>query len=453
MKRAEKSSFRDPSGHIFHLNGNIYRQINSSYQSAYDQLMSSGLYHELVERNWLITHEETNIPITEGVYKLIKPKRIDHINYPYEWCFSQLKEAALLTLGIQKAAIEKGMILKDATGFNICFVAQHPVFIDTLSFEKYDQTKPWVAYRQFCECFLAPLLLAQHAGAGMIRMLSLYPDGIPLSVCSQLLPWTSTLKPLPALHVHLQGAIGSNGSGKNNTGSFTKEKMLRIINHLEKGISKMDAGEKKTNWSHYYEETILQGDYLAQKKKGVIELTSNIEFDSVIDLGANAGAFSILFAEQGKRTLATDSDHLAIEHLFQESKKLDLPITALVTDLMNPSPDLGWNNEERASFSARQKADLVLALALVHHLCIGKNLPFDMLFEGLSAYGKYLLIEFVPKDDEKVKLLLNHRKDIFDHYHEAGFIAAAEAYYSFLGVMEIGNMGRKLFLMKNKLIP
>ncbi len=453
MKRTEKSSFRDPSGHIFIHEGIVFRQVNASYASCYDQLMSSGLYATLTEKNWLITHQELSLPDIKGPYKVIKPAQLDAINYPHEWSFSQLKDAALLTLRIQRTALAHGMILKDATGYNVVYINQSPVFIDTLSFDIYNESAPWVAYRQFCECFLAPLLLAKHGGADMIRMLAIYPDGIPVSLCNKLLPWTSRLNSLAALHIHLQSSVGAKSSRASKTGGFSKAKVLRIIDHLERGISALNIADKETNWSNYYSDSILQGQYLENKKNAVMQLTKKIAYRSVLDLGANQGEFSILLANQGKKITATDSDHLAIDKLYSASRALKLPITTLVVDLMNPSPALGWNNEERSRFAKRQQADLVMALALVHHLCIGKNLPFDMLFEGLSGLGRYLLVEFISKEDEKVRLLLQHRKDIFDQYDEAHFITAFGEFYNLLEAMEIGSTGRKLYLLENKLRP
>jgi SAM-dependent methyltransferase len=451
MKRTEKSSFRDPSGHIFMRDGTVYRQINASYSQSYDHLMASGLYDEITKKNWLISHIE--LPDEPGAYKIIRPAQLVGINYPHEWSFSQLKDAALLTLQIQRTAIDRGMVLKDATGYNIVFTDQYPIFIDTLSFEIYDDSQPWVAYRQFCECFLAPLLLAQHAGGDMIRMLSVHPNGIPLSLCSKLLPWTSRWKTLSSLHVHLQLSVASKKSAAEQNIIFSKAKMLRIIDHLHRGISDLSAGDKESTWGNYYNDSILPGQYLDDKKNAVVQLTEKISFRSVLDLGANQGEFSILMAEKGKKVTATDSDHLAIDKLYLASKARSMPITALVNDLMNPSADMGWNNEERTRFSKRHQADLVMALALVHHLCIGKNLPFDMLFEGLSSLGQFLLIEFVPKHDEKVSLLLQHRKDVFDQYDEAHFEAAFREFYHLLEVMEIGSTGRKLYLLENKLRP
>ena len=155
------SSFRDPSGFVFKHAGSIYRQVNKVYKSDYELLMKSGLYDALVGSNLLVPHAEVKTPAPHGEgWRTIKPASIPLISYPYEWAFGMLKDAALTTLKIQKIAINHGMSLKDASAFNIQFLNGSPIFIDTLSFEKYEEGKPWVAYKQFVEHFLAPLVLS-----------------------------------------------------------------------------------------------------------------------------------------------------------------------------------------------------------------------------------------------------------------------------------------------------
>jgi hypothetical protein len=447
MKINEPSSFRDPSAHIFSVDGIYYRYLNPSYRAAYEQLMNSGLYTKLIDLGYLISHEEED-PQSEDAYKVLKPRQLQFISYPYEWSFSQLKDAALLTLKIQRASLQFGLSLKDATGFNIVFEGNKPIFIDSTSFEIYEPTKPWIAYRQFCECFLGPLLLADYFGSDMIGMLGQFPDGVPVDMTSRLLPMSSRLKMLPLLHIHLQKAVGSTTSTKET--SFSKEKLIRIIDHLERGISRLTAEGEVTTWSRYYEETILPGEYLEAKKKAVTDLCSQIKFQHVLDLGANTGEFSLLMASQGKQVLATDVDRRCIDRLYRSSS--DQRITAIVIDMMNPTPAIGWTNTERRSFLQRSRAELVMALALVHHLCIGKNLPFEKLAEGLAHLGDYLLIEFVPKSDPKIQGMLKHREDIFPDYTEEHFTDAFTSYYEILDSTPIPQTGRKLFLLRKKMM-
>ena len=176
------SSFRDPSGFMFHQDGVLYRQVNQSYQEDYDLLMESGLYQHLSSARALISHEECSLdiaPVPGLAYKVLKPEPIPFVSYPYEWCFDQLKDAAVLTLSIARRALQYGMILKDASAFNVQFKNGRPIFIDTLSFERYLPGAPWIAYKQFCQHFLAPLALMAKKDIRLAQLMRLYINGIP----------------------------------------------------------------------------------------------------------------------------------------------------------------------------------------------------------------------------------------------------------------------------------
>ena len=196
------SSFRDPSGFLFWRDGTLFRHLNESYREDYRMLMNSGLYARLTIKRFLIPHTEIDD-------HTIKPEIIPFISYPYEWCFSQLKDAALLTLQIQKEALDTGMILKDARAFNIQFLNGAPIFIDTLSFERYRAGEPWMGYRQFCQHFLAPLALMAYDDARLNTLSRVFLDGIPLDLAARLLPWRSMMR--PSLFIHLHAHAKSHG--------------------------------------------------------------------------------------------------------------------------------------------------------------------------------------------------------------------------------------------------
>ena len=203
------SSFRDPSGFVFRRDGELLRQINRSYRPHYECLFNSGLYQAAVESQSLIPHEEICGPLTdaENGWKIIRPRPVGFVSYPYEWCFSQLKEAALLTLGIQKLALKHGMSLKDASAYNVQFDRGRPIFIDTLSFERYQEGNPWVAYRQACQHFLAPLALMSMRDVRLNQLLIANLDGVPLDLASKLLPARSRVRPSLLFHLHLHARM------------------------------------------------------------------------------------------------------------------------------------------------------------------------------------------------------------------------------------------------------
>ena len=219
------ASFRDPAGFIFEHGGKFYRQVNKTYAADYTLLKQSGLYDQLVKENLLLAHEELDECLTDhgDWYKTLLPEQLPFVSYPYEWGFNQWKDAALLTLRIAKMAMLHGLILKDATPFNIQFVNGSPVWIDTLSFEKYDSTKPWIAYRQFLECFIAPLLLARYKSPELLKFFQLYPDGIPLKLLAKLLPFKSRLNINILLHVFLPAKLTGNKESGTKTNRYIQQ--------------------------------------------------------------------------------------------------------------------------------------------------------------------------------------------------------------------------------------
>ena len=444
------SSFRDPSGFVFESAGKLYRQINASYAEDYDLLMQSGLYKLLTERGWLITHEEVDLHVANatGGYKTILPQFVPFIAYPYEWCFEQLQDAAILTLQILKSAIDHGMILKDASPYNIQFRFGIPIQIDTLSFQKYDERQPWIAYRQFCECFLYPLLVAKYTGLETHRLFMAYPQGIPARVAAGLLPLKSRFTLSNWLHVFLAASVSKPGQQKET--DFNKSKLLRIILHLESIITALKPRVKnKSVWDHYYEEEILNDQYLNDKKEIVKRMVTGQD-KNIIDLGCNRGLFSQLLSGPGKNIVAVDDNAYSISKLYTSAREKQNRILPLCIDLMNPPGDAGFGNKERKVFFERMRFDLCLCLALVHHLCIGRNVPFENLAAFLGRVADRLIIEFIPKEDAKVQLILLSRKDIFPQYDQQNFESAFKKFFQLEDSKQIQGSKRVVYRMKTK---
>jgi len=415
--------------------------------------MKGGLYHNLTKKNWLLTHTEIidNIDLQIPGSLIILPSQIPVITYPYEWSFDMWKDAALLTLQIAKEAVAAGMMLKDATPFNIQFLNGKPVFIDTLSFEKYNEEKPWIAYRQFCECFLAPLLLQQYCNCEAGKLLIIYPEGIPLKILISLLPKKAKWNLHTYLHIYLQANIKKSKTSSNSKAAqqFTKAKMLVLLNSLIDYVKNRYLKKAKTTWDDYYSETILKDDYLQAKTILVQSFLLRISYSSIVDLGANDGYFSLLFKNTPIQIIAVDGDENCINELYLNIKKNKiLNILPVINTLNNPSPAIGWNNAERGSLKERIKGDVVFALALVHHLAISCNVPLSFIAGWLAPMAKYLLIEFVPKTDEKVQLLLQNREDIFDDYTIINFEKIFAKEYQIIYQQQITGTDRILYLMK-----
>lgn len=453
------SSYRDPSGFVFLFAEEIYRQINHSYKDNYDLLMQSGLYQQLVQEGDLIAHGEVDLNIQDpNMYKVIKPRQIPFISYPYEWSFSQLKDAALLTLKIQKKALSFGLTLKDASAYNIQFLDGKPIFIDTLSFEKYKVGNPWLAYKQFCEHFLAPLALLAYTDERLARLSQIYIDGIPLDLATKILPGKIRLKPFLFIHIYLHSLKQRQYSDHN---ILTEKKVklgdsaiTALIDNLESSVKNIKLKHKKTTWSDYssddhcesYEDVAMQA-----KKEYVSEFLDLAQAKEIWDLGSNTGLYSRIAARKGIAVISMDFDEMAVERNYLNVKKNnEKNILPLIMDLINPSPDIGWHNQERLALLSRHLPDTVLALALVHHLAISKNLPFYKISEFLVAISKKLIIEFVPKEDKQTQRLLRNREDIFNEYNQEEFERIFSLMFDIKEKKEIPNSKRILYLMVAK---
>ncbi|MEP6755642.1 MAG: SAM-dependent methyltransferase [Chthonomonadales bacterium] len=454
----ESSSFRDPNGFIFRADGVVYRQIQASYQSDFELLISSGLYRKLADIGLLIPHSEApvDMAITNDAWKVIHPVPIPFITYPYEWCFSQLKDAALLTLAIQKFAIEHGMSLKDASAYNIQYLRGQPIFIDTLSFEEFQPGQPWVAYRQFCQHFLAPLALMSHVDIRLSQLLKVHIDGIPLDLASSLLPFKTRLNFGLLTHVHLHGAAQKKYESTGLKKSEQKPHLpmnatLGLLDSLETTVKKLTWKPAGTEWADYYDATNYSNVAMQRKLELVEGMISQITPApaTVWDLGANRGVFSRTVANSERSVISWDIDPAAVEKNYLDCKADGASnLLPLIQDLTNPSPAIGWNLHERGSLIDRSPADALLALALIHHLCIGNNVPLIQVAKFFREIGNWLIIEFVPKVDSQVQRLLSSREDVFLHYTQANFDAAFSQYFEIVRAEPVPESERILYLMK-----
>lgn len=446
----ESSSFRDRDGFIFYKNGSIYRAIQPAYKNTWDLLTASSFFNDLIKENKTVSFtEEAGTSLFPGAYKILNVQKIPFVSYPVEWTFAQLKKAALLTLSIQKKALQHNFTLKDASAYNIQFIGNKAIFIDTLSFDQYKNGEPWHAYKQFCQHFLGPLLLCHYGLAETKSLFLTYIDGIPLNISSALLPLKSRFNLLAYTHIHLHARFEKKHAAQTEskkTLSISKARSLTLIEHLEQGIKSLEVKKTATNWTDYYESFSYSANGYAVKKAFIEKHAAALKNDLCVDLGANTGEFSELVSKHFNYVMACDNDAEVVSAIQLKKIKNLLP---LHVDLTNPTPAFGWNSTERQSFIERiKKADLTLALALVHHLCIGNNVPLAQLAGFFADTFKYLIIEFVPKTDVQVKKLLVTKKDIFDDYTSANFKLAFSKYFTVLDQQSIPDSEREIFLLK-----
>jgi hypothetical protein len=447
-------SFRDPSGFVFTRSGVVYRQVNRVFQQEFEAVTGSGLYEELAGQRLIVRHEPVSLELaaSDDAAVVLRPEPVHFISYPYEWSFGQLKDAALLTLELQERALSRGMTLRDASAYNVQFEAGGPVFIDTLSFEPRKEGAPWSAYRQFCEHFLVPLALMSRVGIDLGALQRSNIDGIPLELGNQLLGGRSWRSLGLLFHVRLHAMAqrryrdkAPSGKAARSVGLTTVQGLVRSLRSL---IERLDWNPGGTEWADYTTDNNYSAEAAQAKQALVTGMLRRRSPTTVWDLGANTGDYSRAARTVAARVVSFDIDPAAVERNYRRVRADgETGILPLRMDLTNPSPALGWAHRERQSLEERGPADALLALALVHHLAIGHNLPLERIADGFARLGRALVIEFVPKSDSQVQRMLRSRPDIFPSYTREGFEAAFRKTFAIEAVEPVSGSERVLYLM------
>lgn len=456
-KNAHSSSFRDPSGYVFIEDGDIKRVVNPVYFKQYQALKESGFYCELFKNEILIPHKELSNTDKEII---IKAEKIPFVTYPYEWSFNMYKEAALLTLKLQKYSLEHGFSLKDASAFNITFYKGKAIFMDTLSFDFYIDNSPWRAYKQFITHFFGPLLLAHYHGANQLKLLSNFIDGIPVKMLSSMLPFKTKLNPLLYTNIHLLAKLedkhNEDYKGETKEATLSKKGQLNIIESLYSYIKNLELKEK-SEWGNYYNKTNYTDDAFIKKSRIINSWVNTISPKSLIDIGGNDGTFVRKLDRAIETALVCDIDNNAVDFNHKTMKmNKEQYMLPLVLDVLNPSAAIGLNNSERDSFLNRIKAfapDVTLALAVIHHMSLSGNVPFSQSAKFFGSFSKYLIIEFPKRSDSWVQRLLNNKvdfRDYFEFYNIENFKKCYLEYFNILDEVSIFDSHRVLFLMEKK---
>lgn len=459
--RPVAGSFRDPAGFVFEGDGGLYRQVNATGAEDYETLVDSGLYEALTSEGLLVAHREVDRGLAADpgrVHKVLAVERVPFVSYPYEWCPGQLRDAGVATLRAQQLALEHGMTLRDASAYNVQFRDGRPVLIDTLSFGVLREGSPWVAYRQLCEHFLAPLALMRHRDVHLGRLLRSDLEGVPLEVAAGLLPWHTRLRPGLLVHVHFHARSRRRASRRQAAGGaprrarFSRTALAGLADSLRATVERLSWQPARSTWSGYYDSADHYTQAaMATKEQLVVDALEELRPATVWDLGANTGRFARLAARRGAVALAFDADVAAVETAWAEARDRDGPAPLpLVMDLANPSPPVGWGNAERAGLGDRGPADLALALALIHHLVIARNVPLERLVDELARLARDAVVEFVPKQDPKVAELLATREDIFSDYDEDRFEAAVSRRFDITRRQPLPDSPRTLYLLRGR---
>lgn len=459
----EFSSFRDPSGFLFWRDGKILRWVGERYAKSLRHAQDSGLIAKAIADGLLLEFAVLDPSAVDvdppGIAPtmLLEPRQLALITYPYEWSFNALKDAALLTLDLHALALSHGMVLKDASAFNVQFVGGAPRFIDHLSFDIWDGHSAWPAYGQFCRHFLAPLLLMSKVDLSLGRLSQLHLDGVPLDLASKLLPAATRLSPAIQMHLHLHARMSQKYSdhrqkidGARGRG-LSVEGLRAIATSLRSLLSKLAPDDQVTEWGNYYSDTNYTSEAFEAKKRIIRDLVGRVAPATLLDLGGNDGSMSRAVADLAGTIVCADIDPRAVDYNYRKVRAdRSAKILPLLADVTNPAPAIGFANSERPALFARLKPDQILALALIHHLAITNNLPLGYIARFLARHTPSLVIEFVPKSDSQVVRLLASREDIFPDYTEQGFLSAFSDAFDVVQRHTIPQSERILFLMARR---
>jgi hypothetical protein len=451
----DAASYRDPAGFVYRRSGVLLRQVNRAGFEDWEKFRGSELAQELVGRDQLVAYDSVGLELraTDEAMAVIRPQEIPFVSYPYEWTFGQLQDAALLTLDIQTKALEYGWTLKDASAFNVTFGKARPIFIDSLSFEPHVDGDPWTAYGQFCRHFLAPLALMSGRDIRLGSLLQSVPDGLPLDLVSALLPIRAKADPGIASHLVLHAKAQRQGRGSQGRLSrrLSRGRLRDVVLNLRDVVAKRRWEPGHTEWANYADHNSYSDAATEDKERVFRHFLTRVTGSIGWDLGANTGRYSALMAEAGLSVTALDIDPGAAELHYRSLKSSGRrDVLPLVADIASPTPSTGWAGRERRSLTDRCDADVIAALALVHHVAIGRNVPLPQILELFADLATWAIVEFVPKDDPMVVGMLATRRDVFPNYSVGGFRAAAKDLFEIVEEVPLRSSTRVMFLLRRQ---
>lgn len=453
----DPASFRDPSGRVFKKEDRIFRLIFEHGAEDYQLVRDTNFPSKMAELEKFIQAKEISPEIIESSNLksrfVLEHPILPFISYPYEWCFPMLKKAALLHLELQIKALEENLVFSDASAYNIQFKGSHPIFIDWLSLRPYQEGQIWNGHRQFCEQFLNPLLLRSLLGVCHNSWYRGNLEGISSDEISKLLPWYKKFSRNIFLHVELPVKMNNfakndkSDSASNLNSKLPKASLNNIFKQLQSWISKLKPlTTSSSTWGNYESMHCYQQEEVSKKQQFVSEFIQSTKPKIVWDLGCNTGEYSEIALKEGAhQVIGFDYDQSSLEKSFDRAEKNNLNFLPLFLDGANPSPDQGWNSQERPGLLKRRNAGAILALAFEHHLAIGRNIPLSDLIDWITHLAPTGVIEFVPKEDPNLQRMLSLREDIFSDYTEQNFRSILEKKCRIIRSKIVSQKGRILY--------
>ena len=451
----EQGSFRDPAGKIFYYKNKVYRKINILGKSRLKYILEKKIIDNAIKNKFLIDSKIVNL--NDEIEKddndmIFEHDSIPFISYPYEWSFSQLKSAAIHHLDFHLYLLENNATLIDASAYNVQFIASKPIFIDLLSLKKYQEGEYWTGHKQFCENFLNPLILKSKKGINFNNWFRGNLEGIHTNELNNTLNFFDKLSYNIFVHVYLLNKIEIN-SEKNKTlkvnkkiKKFPKKNFVSMLKQLKKFILNLDDKKKFTTWQDYSKLNSYKPNEENEKIEIVKNFCSKNKFNMLADLGCNDGIYSKNALSAGCNfVVGFDFDINAVDKAFKKSEREKLNFLPLYYDASNPSPNMGWNDNERKNIEKRGNFNGVIALAFEHHLSIAKNIPLEDVVKWIMFLAPKGLIEFVPKNDPTIQKMLELKGDIFPDYNENNFEKIILKYGKIIMKKVISDSGRTIY--------
>ena len=451
----EPGSFRDPDGRVLYgQHDRVLRGLSEEGAEAWRQLSQAAFFHRLTEHGALIpTRVAADIaPATLGWAAVLEHDRVPFVSYPFEWSFGMLRNAALLHLEVLLDAMTGGMTTKDGSAYNVQWRGTSPVFIDVSSIAP-SSGGPWEGYRQFCETFLNPLLVQAYRGVDFQPWLRGRIEGMPTSDARRLLPGRAVLRrgilKHVVLHDILQRRTTSGAQAAKhalNEAGFGDGLARAAVADLLRLVKDLDWQPPPSVWSRYADDKPYAPADLERKRKFVQNAVRDAAPRLVWDLGSNDGTFSREAAAYAEYVLAMDADHPSVERLYRSLRKDgERKVLPLVLDVADPSPPLGWRGRERRTLTDRGRPDVVLCLALVHHLSITANIPLDEVVSWLHSLQARVVVEFVDRTDPMVQRLLANKAIKHEDYTAARFEDLLARRFAFRQRAELSTGTRRLY--------
>lgn len=455
-ERVDGASLRDPTGMVFHKDGQIWRRMRGDDARQWLAWSNTPEAAQLFEDGSIIrTTVESVQDDACGCELLLSHERVEWLSYAQEWSFSMLRDAALLHLRLMERLLPSGWILKDAHSANVQWHAGRMLFIDVASVQPY-RGGAWRAYGQFCQTMLFPLLASAYGGMPMNMLLKgAGRNGIDAKLTSRLLPASATFRPGVFTHVQLQRILqrfidrfGMPSVSHEQIAAVSSQALLDMVRRLRVTLERMPI-PKATTWTGYVQTSTYSSEQLEHKKQVVSRwLATHVDAGAVVlDVGCNTGVFSRLSAARARQVISIDADMPCIDEIWRSAPANILP---LVVDFADETPASGWALGEQRAFSDRVRADASLWLAVIHHLAIHNGIRLPEVCRGILNSSRILMVEFVDPEDEMVKALLAERGIDRPDYTRAGFLQCVASEGGEVLDLEVLSPTRQIYLIRSR---